>query len=55
MWRSAIDATQDNASLKAVVLPPINEIIDLHSTRLAATPPSKRHVKDIGRVARFAQ
>ena len=35
MWRSAIKATQDNAPLMAVVLPPINEVIDLHSTHLA--------------------
>ena len=35
MWRSAINATQDNAPLMAVVLPPINEVIDLHSTHLA--------------------
>jgi hypothetical protein len=35
MWRSAIDATQGNAPLMAVVLPPINEVIDLHSTHLA--------------------
>jgi hypothetical protein len=34
MWRSAIKATQDNASLMAVVLPPINEVIDLHSAHL---------------------
>ena len=31
MWRSAVTATQDNAPLMAVVLPPINEVIDLHS------------------------
>lgn len=35
MWSSAIKATQDNAPLMAVVLPPINEVIDLHSTHLA--------------------
>ena len=35
MWRPAIKATQDNAPLMAVVLPPINEVIDLHSTHLA--------------------
>ena len=28
MWRPAIRATQDNAPLMAVVLPPINEVID---------------------------
>jgi hypothetical protein len=36
MWRSAIEATQNNAPLMAVVLPPINEVIDLHSVHLAA-------------------
>jgi hypothetical protein len=36
MWKSAIDATQNNAPLMAVVLPPINEVIDLHATHLAA-------------------
>src|SRR5215813_7279282 len=41
MWRSAIDATQDNAPLMAVVLPPINEVIDLHSTHLAM---ARRHL-----------
>jgi len=41
MWRSAINATQDNAPLMAVVLPPINEIIDLHSTHLAV---ARRHL-----------
>jgi hypothetical protein len=35
MWKSAIKGTQDNAPLMAVVLPPINEVIDLHSTHLA--------------------
>jgi hypothetical protein len=41
MWRSAIKATQDNAPLMAVVLPPINEVIDLHSTHLAMV---RRHL-----------
>jgi hypothetical protein len=41
MWRAVIDATQGNAPLMAVVLPPINEIIDLHSTHLAA---ARRHL-----------
>jgi hypothetical protein len=35
MWKSAINATQGDAPLMAVVLPPINEIIDLHSIHLA--------------------
>jgi hypothetical protein len=38
---SAIEATQDNAPLRAVVLPPINEVIDLHSTHLAM---ARRHL-----------
>ncbi len=41
MWRSAINATQDNAPLMAVILPPINEVIDLHSTHLAM---ARRHL-----------
>ena len=41
MWRSAIDGTRDNAPLMAVVLPPINEVIDLHSTHLAM---ARRHL-----------
>ena len=41
MWRSAIKATQDNAPLMAVVLPLINEVIDLHSTHLAM---ARRHL-----------
>jgi hypothetical protein len=41
MWNSAINATQNNAPLMAVVLPPINEVIDLHSTHLAM---ARRHL-----------
>ena len=41
MWKPAIKATQDNAPLMAVVLPPINEVIDLHTTHLAMT---RRHL-----------
>lgn len=41
MWKSAIRGTQDNAPLMAVVLPPINEVIDLHSTHLAM---ARRHL-----------
>ena len=41
MWRSAIKGTQDNAPLMAIVLPPLNEIIDLHSTHLAM---ARRHL-----------
>jgi hypothetical protein len=41
MWKPAITATQDNAPFMAVVLPPINEVIDLHTTRLAL---ARRHL-----------
>ena len=41
MWRPAIKGTQDNAPLMTVVLPPINEVIDLHSTHLAM---ARRHL-----------
>jgi hypothetical protein len=41
MWRSAIKATQDDPRLMAVVLPPINEVIDLHSMHLAM---ARRHL-----------
>jgi hypothetical protein len=41
MWRAAIKATQDNAPLMAVVLPPINEVIDLHSIHLGL---ARRHL-----------
>src|SRR5215831_21048500 len=40
MWKSAIEATQGNAPLMSVVLPPINEVIDLHSVHLAM---ARRH------------
>jgi hypothetical protein len=41
MWRAAIEATRDNAPLMAVVLPPINDVIDLHATHLAM---ARRHL-----------
>lgn len=41
MWRSAIKGTEGNAPLMAVVLPPINEVIDLHSVHLAM---ARRHL-----------
>jgi hypothetical protein len=41
MWKSAVKGTQDNAPLMAVVLPPINEVIDLHSTHLSM---ARRHL-----------
>ena len=41
MWQAAIKGTQDNAPLMMVVLPPINEVIDLHSVHLAM---ARRHM-----------
>jgi hypothetical protein len=41
MWEAAIKATRANAPLMLVVLPPINEVIDLHSTHLAIV---RRHL-----------
>lgn len=41
MWKSAVKGTQDNAPLMAMVLPPLNEVIDLHSTHLAM---ARRHL-----------
>lgn len=41
MWRAATSATQNNAPLMAMVLPPINEVIDLHSVHIAA---ARRHL-----------
>jgi hypothetical protein len=35
MWKSAIEGTRDNAPLMAVVLPPLNEVIDLHAEHLS--------------------
>jgi hypothetical protein len=41
MWHAVMKGTQDNAPLMQVVLPPINEVIDLHSTHLAM---ARRHL-----------
>jgi hypothetical protein len=41
MWRSAVKGTQGNAPLMAVVLPPVNEVIDLHATHLSMV---RRHL-----------
>jgi hypothetical protein len=41
MWQSAIKGTKENAPLMAIVLPPINEVIDLHSVHLAMV---RRHL-----------
>jgi len=41
MWQSAIKGTQQSAPLMGIVLPPINQIIDLHLTHLAM---ARRHL-----------
>lgn len=41
MWRAAMRGTKDNAPLMAIVLPPVNEVIDLHATHLAM---ARRHL-----------
>jgi hypothetical protein len=41
MWRLAIGAAKDNPPLMAIVLPPINEVIDLHSVHIAM---ARRHL-----------
>jgi hypothetical protein len=41
MWRAAITATQDNAPLRGLLLPSINEVIDMHSVHLAM---ARRHL-----------
>jgi len=41
MWTPAIKASQNNAQLMAVVLPPINEVIELHTAHLAM---ARRHL-----------
>ncbi|SFQ21788.1 hypothetical protein SAMN05216330_11965 [Bradyrhizobium sp. Ghvi] len=41
MWKTATRATQDNAPLMSVMLPPINKVIDLHSEHLAM---ARRHL-----------
>jgi hypothetical protein len=41
MWTSVIAATRDNAPLMAVVLPPINDVIDLHAVHLTM---ARRHL-----------
>lgn len=41
MWRSAIRATQGNAPLRALLLPSINEVIDMHSVHVAM---ARRHL-----------
>lgn len=41
MWRAAIAGTEGNAPLAGVVLPPVNEVIDLHATHLTM---ARRHL-----------
>lgn len=41
MWHAALEGTLDNAPLMMVVLPPINEVIDLHAVHLAM---ARRHL-----------
>jgi hypothetical protein len=41
MWRSAVEATKDNAPLRTLLLPSINEVIDFNATHLAA---ARRHL-----------
>src|SRR5262249_10638996 len=40
MWRAAVKGTEGNAPLMLVVLPPLNEVIDLNTTHLAL---ARRH------------
>src|SRR5215471_21568173 len=41
MWKAAIEATQGNAPLMSVVLPSLNDVIDLHAIHLAM---ARRHL-----------
>jgi len=41
MWQAAVKGTQDNAILTLAVLPPVNDVIDLHSVHLAM---ARRHL-----------
>ncbi|MCW5737146.1 MAG: hypothetical protein KIS73_23675 [Enhydrobacter sp.] len=41
LWEIAVRGTADNPPLMNVVLPPLNEVIDLHTTHLAA---ARRHI-----------
>jgi hypothetical protein len=41
MWRSAIEATQGNGPLMVLVLPSLNDVIDLHAIHLAM---ARRHL-----------
>lgn len=41
LWEIALRGTADNTQLMRVVLPPLNEVIDLHTTHLAT---ARRHI-----------
>lgn len=41
MWQAAMDGTAGNAPLMQVVLPSVNDVIDLHTVHLSA---SRRHI-----------
>ncbi len=41
IWKAGLEGTQGNPSLALLVLPALNEVIDLHTTHLSA---SKRHL-----------
>ena len=41
MWKAALEGTQGNPQLMLLVLPSINEVIDLHTTHLSA---ARRHL-----------
>lgn len=41
MWRAAFKGTQENATLALLVMPPVNEVIDLHAVHLAM---ARRHL-----------
>ncbi|MFZ5784270.1 MAG: hypothetical protein ACOY4R_29085 [Pseudomonadota bacterium] len=36
MWRATLEGTRDNPQLMLLLMPPVNEVIDLHTTHLAA-------------------
>lgn len=41
MWKAALEGTQGNPTLALLVLPSVNEVIDLHTTHLSA---ARRHL-----------
>jgi hypothetical protein len=36
MWKATLEGTRDNPQLMLLLMPPVNEVIDLHTTHLAA-------------------